>query len=55
MQERREIKFGKGSRQCRRCGAHEAVIRRGGLNICRRCIREIYPKLGFKKTGGRGG
>ncbi|MCK4845526.1 MAG: 30S ribosomal protein S14 [Candidatus Heimdallarchaeota archaeon] len=55
MQERREIKYGKGSRQCRRCGSHKGLIRRGGLNVCRRCIREIYGKIGFKKTGSRGG
>ncbi|MBY9000116.1 MAG: 30S ribosomal protein S14 [Candidatus Heimdallarchaeota archaeon] len=55
MQERREIKYGKGSRKCRRCGTHQALIRRGGLLVCRRCIREIYSKIGFKKTGSRGG
>ncbi|TFG10320.1 30S ribosomal protein S14 [Candidatus Heimdallarchaeota archaeon] len=55
MQEKREIKYGKGSRTCRRCGTHKAVIRRGGLYICRRCIREVYSNIGFKKTGSRGG
>lgn len=55
MQERRVIKYGKGSRKCKRCGTHKAIIRRGGLNICRRCIREVYTKIGFKKTGTRGG
>ncbi|OLS33066.1 MAG: 30S ribosomal protein S14 type Z [Candidatus Heimdallarchaeota archaeon AB_125] len=55
MQEKRVIKYGKGSRKCRRCGTHQAVIRRGGLYVCRRCIREIYDKIGFKKTGSRGG
>ncbi len=42
-------KFGKGSRTCRRCGTHRAVIRRYGLLVCRRCFREIAQKLGFKK------
>ncbi|MHA1303332.1 MAG: 30S ribosomal protein S14 [Candidatus Heimdallarchaeaceae archaeon] len=55
MQERREIKYGKGSRVCRRCGTHQGVIRRAGLMICRRCIREVYDKIGFRKTGSRGG
>ena len=55
MQKRREIKYGKGSRTCRRCGTHQGLIRRGGLYICRRCIREVYSKIGFKKTGSRGG
>ena len=55
MQKRREIKYGKGSRQCRRCGSHEGLIRRAGIMLCRRCIREVYDKIGFKKTGSRGG
>ncbi|NPD87152.1 MAG: 30S ribosomal protein S14 [Asgard group archaeon] len=55
MQKRREINYGKGSRTCRRCGTHKAIIRRGGLSVCRRCIREIYTKIGFRKTGSRGG
>ena len=42
-------KFGKGARTCRRCGTHRAIIRKYGLNICRRCIREIAKDLGFRK------
>ncbi len=42
-------KFGKGTRKCRRCGTHRAIIRKYGLNICRRCIREIANDLGFRK------
>ena len=42
-------KFGKGSRMCRRCGQHDAVIQKYGLNLCRQCVRELAPKLGFKK------
>ncbi|MFX1514717.1 MAG: 30S ribosomal protein S14 [Promethearchaeota archaeon] len=42
-------KFGKGTRTCRRCGTHRAVIRKYGLYICRRCIREIADDLGFRK------
>ena len=45
----RPKKFGKGSRMCRRCGQHDAVIRKYGLNLCRQCFRELAPKLGFKK------
>jgi len=40
---------GRGNIKCKRCGGHEAVIRRYGLYICRRCFREVAPKLGFKK------
>lgn len=45
----KERKFGKGSRRCRICGTHEALIRKYELMICRRCFREVAPKLGFKK------
>jgi small subunit ribosomal protein S14 len=45
----KERKFGKGSRRCRRCGSHEAVIQAYNLMYCRRCFREIAPLLGFKK------
>ncbi|HDI46744.1 MAG TPA: 30S ribosomal protein S14 [Candidatus Methanomethylia archaeon] len=45
----KERKFGKGSRCCRRCGSHGALIRRYGLNICRQCFREVAKQLGFKK------
>ncbi|RLE94953.1 MAG: 30S ribosomal protein S14 [Thermoprotei archaeon] len=42
-------KYGKGSRRCRRCGTHEALIRMYGLNLCRRCFREVAEQIGFKK------
>jgi len=45
----KERKYGKGSRQCRICGTHEAIIRKYKLLICRRCFREVAEKLGFKK------
>ena len=41
--------YGKGSRQCRVCGARQGLIRKYGLNICRRCFREYANDLGFKK------
>ncbi len=42
-------KYGKGSRKCRRCGSHDAVIQKYGLYLCRQCFRELAPVLGFKK------
>ncbi len=42
-------KFGKGAIKCRICGTHIGVIRKYGLNICRRCFREVAEKIGFKK------
>jgi small subunit ribosomal protein S29e len=41
--------FGKGSRYCRTCGSHGAIIRKYGLNICRQCFREVSKDLGFKQ------
>ena len=45
----KERRFGKGSRQCRRCGTHVAVIQARGLMLCRRCFREVAYELGFRK------
>ncbi len=42
-------KYGKGTRTCRRCKTHRAIIRKYNLYICRRCIREIAKDLGFRK------
>ncbi|RDE12646.1 MAG: 30S ribosomal protein S14 [Candidatus Thorarchaeota archaeon] len=42
-------RVGKGSRTCFRCGTHQALIRRFGLNMCRRCFRETAKKMGFRK------
>jgi len=40
---------GKGTRECFRCHSHRGVIRSFGLNVCRRCFREVADKMGFKK------
>lgn len=49
MSETKEKEYGKGSRQCRRCGSHVAVIQAHDIYLCRRCFRELAPELGFKK------
>ncbi len=55
MSEKRTLKLpltrlrGKGARECRRCGSNRGLIRSYGLNICRRCFREVADKIGFKK------
>jgi len=46
---RKERRFGAGSRECRRCGRHGAIIRKYGLMYCRQCFREVAKDLGFKK------
>lgn len=43
---------GEESRVCRICGNKNGVIRKYGLNICRKCFREKAEELGFKKYGG---
>lgn len=52
MKVRIEDKFkGKGRRKCRMCGTTRGLIRAHRLYICRRCLREVAPGLGFKKYG----
>jgi small subunit ribosomal protein S14 len=46
---KKERKYGRGSRTCQRCGCYGPIIRKLGLNLCRRCFREKAEKLGFKK------
>jgi len=48
---KKERKFGRAARPCRRCGKKRGVIRKYGLMYCRNCFREIASKLGFKKFG----
>ena len=48
-QTKKERKFGKGAYKCRRCGSHNAIIRKYGLYLCRQCFREVARQLGFKK------
>ena len=45
---RKEHKFGRGSRWCKRCGDYTAVIQKYHLYLCRRCFREVANSLGFK-------
>lgn len=42
-------RMGKGARVCRRCGTHRGIIRRYGLNICRRCFYEIGKDINFRR------
>ena len=44
-------KFGKGAHVCTRCGRSGPVYTQHGLYLCRRCFREMAPKIGFKKYG----
>jgi small subunit ribosomal protein S29e len=42
--------YGKDARYCRVCRNTHGLIRKYGLDICRRCFRERYVLLGFKQT-----
>ncbi|OIO27928.1 30S ribosomal protein S14 [Candidatus Micrarchaeota archaeon CG_4_10_14_0_2_um_filter_60_11] len=37
------------TRMCKLCGASRGLIRKYGLNICRKCFRERAKEIGFKK------
>jgi small subunit ribosomal protein S14 len=42
--------YGKSLSRCTRCGGRKGgKIGRYGLNICRRCFREVAQDLGFTK------
>ncbi|GFS19501.1 40S ribosomal protein S29 [Elysia marginata] len=42
-------RFGPGSRSCRVCGNTHGLVRKYGLNMCRRCFRQYSDDIGFKK------
>ncbi len=42
-------KFGKGAHRCTHCGSYGHVYQQYGLKLCRRCFRELAPKMGFCK------
>jgi len=35
--------------KCERCNTRAAVYKQYGLHLCRRCFREMAPKMGFEK------
>ncbi len=39
--------YGLGTRKCRVCGTVRGLIRKYGLDICRRCFREYANDIGF--------
>jgi ribosomal protein S14 len=42
--------YGKDSRYCRICRNTHGLIRKYGLNICRKCFRERAHLIGFRQT-----
>ena len=49
QQRSHQRKYGKGARGCRITGMQEGLIRKYGLNICRRAFREQANQIGFFK------
>ena len=41
--------YGSEVTRCAHCGTHRALMRKFGLDICRRSFRELYAKMGFQK------
>jgi ribosomal protein S14 len=41
--------YGKGTRSCRLCNGARGIIRKYGLDMCRRCFREKAVDIGFQK------
>ena len=45
----KERVFGKVSKKCQKCGNNKGFIAKYGLNLCRKCFREMAGSIGFKK------
>ncbi|MBW2968460.1 30S ribosomal protein S14 [Candidatus Woesearchaeota archaeon] len=45
----KERSCGINRKKCRRCGTYHGYINKYGLNLCRRCFREVATAIGFKK------
>ena len=43
------VKADNKSLKCSVCGTNRGLIHKYGLNICRRCFREVAAQIGFKK------
>mgnify|MGYP000333162117 CR=1 len=45
----KERKHGIAKFCCKICGARRGFIKSYGLNLCRKCFRDIATEIGFKK------
>ncbi len=41
LKAKKQRKYGKGARPCKRCGQYGPIVRKYGLNFCRQCFREV--------------
>ncbi|MBI1973516.1 30S ribosomal protein S14 [Candidatus Micrarchaeota archaeon] len=44
-------RIGEKGRYCTRCHRYKGMIHSYGLQLCRRCFREVAENIGFKKYG----
>ncbi len=49
--EKTKKKQEKEARYCKICGNNKGMIHKYGINVCRRCFKEVAEKMGFKKLG----
>ena len=47
----KEREFGPTTKKCKRCGSNKGHVGKYGINLCRKCFREVAHKIGFKKFG----
>jgi ribosomal protein S14 len=45
----KERKFGANTKKCKMCGNPHAHVGKYGLDLCRKCFRQLATGLGFKK------
>jgi len=45
----KDRKFGEAVYKCERCQRRGSHIKSYGLNLCRKCFRDIVEEIGFKK------
>ncbi len=41
--------FGKASKKCVHCGNNKGFVAKYGLDLCRKCFRDMANSIGFKK------
>ena len=46
---KKNVRADERSLKCNVCGTNRGMIHKYGLNICRRCFREVAAQIGFKK------
>ncbi len=45
----KERLHGKGTKKCQTCGNNKGFVGKYGLDLCRKCFRDMATSIGFKK------